>query len=92
MSRSSTSIDPIHPGEAPKRDFMVPLRLSADTLARHIGAPPNRVSAIAAGRRGGAGGAEFWLNLQKRRELETARDAAGELAITLVAAPEAQGG
>jgi addiction module HigA family antidote len=97
-SRSSTTIDPIHPGEVLKANFMAPLGLSANALARHIGVPPNRVSAIAAGRRGVTGDTalrlaaafrtspEFWLNLQKRWELEAARDAAGDLPIAPVAA------
>jgi addiction module HigA family antidote len=103
-SRSSTTteatdrIAPIHPGEVLKEDFMAHMGFSANALARHIGVPPNRVSAIVAGRRGVTGdtalrlGAafgttpEFWLNLQARWELETARDAAGEISVARLAA------
>jgi len=93
-------IAPIHPGEVLREDFMAPMGLSANALARHIGVPPNRVSAIVAGRRGVTGdtalrlGAafgttpEFWLTLQARWELETARDTAGVLEIGRVAAKE----
>jgi addiction module HigA family antidote len=89
---------PIHPGEVLKQDFMLPLGLSANALARHVGVPPNRIAAIVAGRRGVTGdialrlaaafGAtpQFWLNLQSRWELETARDAAPDLDIGPVAA------
>jgi antitoxin HigA-1 len=57
-------------------------------LARRIGLPGNRVSEVAAGRRAVTGDTalrlaaafgtspEFWMNLQSRWELETARDAA----------------
>lgn len=87
-----------HPGAVLREDFLLPHNLSARALARHIGVPPNRISAIAAGRRGVTGDTalrlaaafsttpEFWLNLQKRWELETARDAAPGLAIAPVAA------
>jgi addiction module HigA family antidote len=101
MSKSSTTTDrlpPIHPGEVLREDFMAPLGLSATALARHIGVPPNRITAILNGRRGVTGdtalrlGAafattpQFWLNLQSRWELESARDAAPDLRIAPVAA------
>jgi addiction module HigA family antidote len=69
-------------------EFLRPLGLSASALARRIGVPGNRVSEIAAGRRAVTGDTalrlaaafgtnpEFWMNLQSRWELETARDAA----------------
>lgn len=78
-------IDPVHPGEVLLHDFMEPLGLSANALAGKMGVPANRVSMIAAGRRGISGDtalrfaaafgttAEFWMNLQKRWELEVAR-------------------
>ncbi len=77
---------------------MVPLGLSANALARHVGVPPNRISAIVAGRRGITGDTalrlaaafgvspQFWLNLQSRWALESARDAAPDLNIPPVAA------
>lgn len=97
-SRSSTTIEPVHPGEVLKEEFLAPLALSARALAQHIGVPPNRISAIVAGRRGITGDTalrlaaafrttpDFWLNLQMRWELETARDAAPDLSIPPVAA------
>lgn len=69
---------------------MAPHALSARALARRIGVPANRITAIVNGTRGVTGDTalrlarvfgttpEFWLNLQKRHELETAEDAAGD--------------
>ena len=76
---------PVRPGEVLREEFLAPLGLSAAALARRIGVPANRVSEIAAGRRTVTGDtalrlaqafgttAEFWMNLQKGWELETAR-------------------
>ncbi|HUD50491.1 HigA family addiction module antitoxin [Parvibaculum sp.] len=73
---------PIHPGEVLAEDFMAPLGLSANALAKRIGVPANRISAIVAGRRDVSldtalrlerafgSSAEFWLNMQARYELE----------------------
>lgn len=87
--KSATTIDtlaPVHPGEVLREEFLTPLGLSANALARRIGVPPNRVSEIAAGRRAITGDtalrlaaafgttAEFWMNLQKGYELAVARE------------------
>ena len=85
-------IAPVHPGEILKEEFMVPLGLSANGLARAVRVPPNRISAIVNGERGLTADtalrlskafgttAEFWLNLQKQYELDCARDGATDLA------------
>ena len=93
MSKSATTTDrlpPIHPGEVLAAEFMEPLELSARALAKRIGVPPNRVTAIVNGDRGITGDTalrlarafgttpEFWMNLQQRYELEAAQDAAGD--------------
>lgn len=79
-------IAPIHPGEVLAEDFMKPLGLSANALAQKLGVPANRISTIVAGRRDVSpdtalrlerafgSSAEFWLNMQARYDLETARD------------------
>lgn len=76
---------PIHPGEILREEFMLPLRLSSNALARAIGVTPARVNDIANGKRGISADtalrlgryfgttADVWINLQKRYELETAR-------------------
>ena len=88
MSNSAITIEPVHPGEVLRHDFMEPLGLSANALARRIEVPGNRISAIVAGKRGISGDTalrlaaafgttpEFWMNLQKSYELEVAKDAA----------------
>ena len=45
-------LDPITPGEILKEEFMEPLHLSANKLARDIDVPVNRISDILRGRRG----------------------------------------
>jgi len=74
----------VHPGEVLKEEFLVPLGLSANKLAKHIGVPPNRVTAIINGQRGVTGetallfgkafnmSAQFWMNLQNSYDLRTA--------------------
>lgn len=43
---------PIHPGEHLREDFMKPLGLSSNALARALGVTPSRVNEILRGRRG----------------------------------------
>ena len=78
-------LPPVHPGEVLAEEFLRPLGLSANALARRIGVPGNRVSEIAAGRRAVSGDtalrlaaafgttAEFWMTLQMAYELDVAR-------------------
>ncbi len=78
-------IGAVTPGEVLRAEFMVPLGLSARALARQLGVPSNRLTAILAGDRGVTAetaillgdrfgtSAEFWLNLQMMHELEKAR-------------------
>ena len=35
-----------HAGEILKEEFLVPLEMSQNALAKHIGVPPNRIHAI----------------------------------------------
>lgn len=74
----------IHPGEVLKEEFLAPLGLSANRLAKAIGVPTNRITSIMNGERGITGETaillghafgttpEFWLNLQSRYELDLA--------------------
>ncbi len=82
-------LPPIHPGEQLREEFMKPLGLTAYRLAKDIGVPVTRVQAIIAERRGITGDTalrlaryfgtspEFWLNMQRDFELETAAEALG---------------
>jgi addiction module HigA family antidote len=83
---------PIHPGEILEEEFMKPSEplLNANALARALGVPANRVTAILKGQRGITGdtavrlgaffntSAEFWMNLQKTYELRLAEKALPE--------------
>lgn len=79
------------PGEILRREFMEPLGLSANALARALHVPPNRISTILQGRRAitadtalrlaryfGTSEA-FWLNLQTDYELRLARREKGDV-------------
>lgn len=73
------------PGELLLREYMEPLGLSANALARALNVPPNRISTIVQGRRSitadtalrlaryFGGTAEFWLNLQTDHDLRQVR-------------------
>ncbi len=75
---------PVHPGEVLSEEFLKPLGLSANKLAKAIGVPANRISEIVAGRRDVTAEsalrlaqalgttAEFWLNLQQAFDLRQA--------------------
>jgi antitoxin HigA-1 len=78
-------LDPILPGEILRKEFMEPLGLSQNKLARDIDVPVTRISDIIHGRRGITADSalrlavyfgttpEFWLNLQTRYELKVSR-------------------
>jgi addiction module HigA family antidote len=78
-------IGAVLPGDVLREDFMMPLGLSARALARELGVPSNRITAILAGDRGVTAetaillgerfgtSAEFWCNLQMMHDLEEAR-------------------
>jgi addiction module HigA family antidote len=82
-------LPPIHPGEQLREEFMKPLGITAYRLAKDIGVPVTRIQAIIAERRGITGDTvlrlaryfgtspEFWLNMQRDYELETAAEALG---------------
>src|SRR5580658_10408481 len=73
---STKRIGAVTPGEVLREEFMVPLGLSARALARELGVPSNRITAILSGTRGVTAeaaillgerfgtSAEFWCNLQ----------------------------
>ena len=79
------ALNPVHPGEILLEDFLKPLEISQYRLANDIHVPMRRVNEIALGRRGISADTalrlaryfnttpQFWLNLQSRYELDTAR-------------------
>ena len=48
---STKHLDPIPPGEILREEFMRPLGVSINKLARDLDVPPNRISEIVNGRR-----------------------------------------
>ena len=65
-------IGAVTPGDVLREEIMIPLGLSARALARALGVPSNRITAILLAERFGTS-AEFWCNLQMMHELEEAR-------------------
>jgi len=87
-SKSQNSTDrlpPVHPGEILK-ETLNDLGISMNRLSKEIHVPANRISSIIAGKRTITGETalrlaryfgttpEYWLNIQARYDLETARD------------------
>ncbi|MGH8158921.1 MAG: HigA family addiction module antitoxin [Rhodanobacter sp.] len=82
-------LPPVHPGEILREEFMLPLELSSNALARAIDVTPARINEIVRERRGISADtalrlaryfgndAQSWLNLQLRYDVECARDAIG---------------
>lgn len=85
-----TTLLPVHPGEILYEEFMRPLDLSSNALARAIGVTPARVNEIVSGKRGISADSalrlarffgtsvDVWMNLQHRYDVECARDALGD--------------
>ena len=75
----------IHPGEVLLEEFLLPLNISQNALARAAKVPPRRINEIVLGKRGitadtalrlaaALGTSErFWLGLQADYDLEEAR-------------------
>ena len=78
---------PVPPGEILNEEFLKPLGMTANALAKAIGVPPNRITGILKGERGITGdtairlgtffktSAEFWMNLQMTYDLRNAEKA-----------------
>jgi antitoxin HigA-1 len=85
MSRAK-KLPPIHPGEILLEEFLKPMDITMNRLARDLHVPANRVTQIVDGKRGISGesalrlaryfgtSAEFWLGLQKDYDLQVASD------------------
>jgi addiction module HigA family antidote len=98
MSTKPKKLASIHPGEILREEFMVPLGLSQNALARALHVPPRRVNEIVMEKRGITADTalrlarcfrttpEFWTGLQADYELRLARHAA-EARITREVSP-----
>src|SRR5258706_9606997 len=83
-------IHPVHPGEV-LADELAELKTSPTELARELHVPANRISQLIAGKRGMTAdtalrlekwlgvSAQFWMNLQKRYELDIAREKSDDI-------------
>ena len=79
------TLEPIHPGEILREEFLNPMGISINRLARDIAVPPGRISEIVNGKRGITAdtalrlarffniSAELWLNLQSKYDLQIAQ-------------------
>ena len=79
-------LEPIHAGEILLEEFMHPFGLSQNALANALHVTPRRINEIVNKKRAitpdtalrlskfFGNSAEFWMNLQYRYELETARE------------------
>lgn len=85
MARAGKKLEPIHPGEILLEEFMKPMGVSINRLARDIAVPPGRISEIVGGKRGITADTalrlgkffgvspEIWIGLQADYELRVAR-------------------
>jgi antitoxin HigA-1 len=93
-------IYPVHPGEI-LADELAELNKSAAELARELHVPANRITQLVAGKRAMTAdtalrlerwlgvSAAFWMNLQKRYELDLAREKSDEILKTIQPLPQA---
>jgi len=83
---SGRDFPPVHPGEILLEEFLKPMCISQYRLAESIHVPARRINEIVLEKRGitadtalrlsrfFGNSAQFWMNLQTRYELESARD------------------
>jgi addiction module HigA family antidote len=83
-------LPPVHPGEILREEFMEPLELSSNALAKALGVTAARINEIVNEKRGITADTalrlaryfgtspDVWINLQKRYELEVARRELGD--------------
>jgi len=88
--KPSKQLAPIHPGEILLEDFMKPLGISINQLARDLDVPPNRISGVVNGTRSVTADTalrlgtyfsvspETWLGLQIDYDLRLTRQRNGD--------------
>jgi addiction module HigA family antidote len=86
VAKRKLKLAPVHPGEILREDFIAPLTLSINALARALMVPPSHVSGIVNEKRGISAKMalrlaryfgttpDLWLGLQLDYELDVARD------------------
>ena len=90
MKKKIESLDPIHPGEILREEFLRPMAISLNQLARDLDVPLNRVSLIVNGARAITADTalrlatyfgvspELWLNLQADYDLRVIKRTRGK--------------
>jgi addiction module HigA family antidote len=85
----SSELQNVHPGEVLLEEFLHPMGISQNRLARDIGVPPRRINEIVHGKRAVTAdtalrlsryfgtSAGFWMGLQADYDLEEARERLG---------------
>ena len=88
-------LPPIHPGEILREEFMKPLGLSSNALARALDVTPARINEIVRERRGISADTalrlarffgtdvQSWMNLQTHYDIQCAEDAAGRAILKI---------
>ena len=83
MTRPANQMPPVHPGEILREDFLAPLEMSVNALARALDVPATRIHEIIKERRAitadtaqrlaryFGGDAASWLQLQAMYDLKT---------------------
>lgn len=83
----------VHPGEVLAEEFLAPIGLSQNALARALDVPPRRINGIVLGKRAITADtalrlaryfgttAEFWMALQASFDLEEANAALGRVLV-----------
>ena len=85
MSKPKARLNPVHPGDVLREDFMKPMNLTAYAVAKAIGATPIAISQICRGQRSVSAemalklgrlfrvSPELWIGIQADYDLEVAK-------------------
>ena len=83
-------LNPVHPGEILMEEFLKPMGISQNKLARSIGVPPRRINEIVLEKRSVSAdtalrlaqyfgtSAKFWMGLQSDYDLDITKDKVGQ--------------
>jgi len=82
-------LNPVHPGEILKEEYLDPMEITAYRLAKDINVPATRISEIVKGKRSISGDTalrlskyfglsrDYWIKIQARYDLDIAEDQIG---------------
>jgi addiction module HigA family antidote len=88
-------LDNVHPGDVLLKDFLEPIGISQNKLARDVSVPPRRINEIVLGKRAITADTalrlaryfgtseKFWLGLQDDYDLERAREEIGDVLLKM---------